>query len=206
MSGCRHANLTFGSGGYYIFCHGCGAKWTPGEDVQHQDQEEVKKATTNVCQNAPQGGERVTPPVDAARLRRVLREIQARAVGPVPEEQEPPRNRLQNIWSQAYNALDGVIVEGMDMDKQMAETTSKRKETLRPGDLVCLKSGGPAMTVEGLSLNDTHANCTWFTFEGLVDGRALASSEPNHRQFAVQALQRVEGHLVLDKSNNEEEE
>lgn len=56
----------------------------------------------------------------------------------------------------------------------------------KPGDLVRLKSGGPAMTIEKVNLNiyqewEGTYSCSWF-----------AGAKDNHRSFAEEALQPAE--------------
>lgn len=56
MSACRHDKLTFGSGGYYVFCHACGAQWVATGDAEgpattDQAIENRRRAVSNVCQS-----------------------------------------------------------------------------------------------------------------------------------------------------------
>lgn len=74
MEPCIHETLAFGSGGYYIFCHACGAVWDPsgshsvdtgvaciprtapnGDSCLREGN--LDKCMTNVCQHH-QGGVR----------------------------------------------------------------------------------------------------------------------------------------------------
>jgi hypothetical protein len=62
LSPCRHETLTFGSGGYYIFCHACGAVWCSNPDGGGLlTYEAYRKAMSSVCQNDGRGGLRVAP-------------------------------------------------------------------------------------------------------------------------------------------------
>lgn len=54
----------------------------------------------------------------------------------------------------------------------------EEKETYAEGDVVSLKSGGPAMTVN--SVNSTHVACLWFS-----DGRDGCKLESGSFRFVV---------------------
>jgi len=52
----------------------------------------------------------------------------------------------------------------------------------KPGDLVCLKSGGPRMTVEGWDEDYQQFLCTWFNDDGSRE----------YGRFAVETLEKVD--------------
>lgn len=61
----------------------------------------------------------------------------------------------------------------------------EEKDTIKAGDVVRLKSGGPEMTVYGWA-NDVGVTCQWFPY---IDG---AYPEVKHGKFSEASLVRVD--------------
>lgn len=54
----------------------------------------------------------------------------------------------------------------------MAERTGVADEQFKPGDVVCLKSGGPLMTIA--TVEGQGAFCEWFTDDQQLQSRTFA--------------------------------